>query len=387
MPILAKGEITMKKFFKAAAILSAATAVMTCFAGCGTNDYTKDNTTFFLGGTGPLTGENSSYGMSVKQGAELAVKVINDELGGLNDIKFSFEMIDDKATEVDAKNGFNTLFEKGMQASIGSTTSGSCASFAAEAYANKVFFLTPSASNEAVIAEDNAFRVCFGDDQQGTLAADELKGYENIGAIYDSSDTYSSDLFKAFKKRMTENGKTFKEQSFTSETAKDFSTQVEALKDCDVIFLPIYYEEASLIVKTCVAKGCTSDIFGCDGFDGINEMFSDADNITNSIKYITPFDAASTDKKVADFVTKYKAEYNSTPDQFAADAYDAVMAIYEAMKAADVKDVTISAADLGDILKKQFTSSSFSYSGVTGEMTWNENGSCNKSAQIVSYSK
>lgn len=378
----------MKKFFKAAAVLSAATFVATCFAGCNSGDYTKDNKTFFLGGTGPLTGENSSYGISVKQGAELAVKVINDELGGLNGIKFSFEMIDDKATEVDAKNGFNTLFEKGMQASIGSTTSGSCASFAAEAFTNSVFFLTPSASNEAVIAENNAFRVCFGDDQQGTLAAEELaKNYSNIGAIYDSSDTYSSDLFKAFKKRMGELNKTFKEQSFTSETNKDFSTQVEALKDCDVIFLPIYYEEASLIIKECGAKGCTSDVFGCDGFDGIDKMFSANDTVANSVRYITPFDAASTDEKVSTFVTKYKEAYNTVPDQFAADAYDAVMAIYEAMKTADVKDVKISAADLCEALKKVFTSESFKYEGVTGDMTWNASGSCNKDAQIVIFTK
>ncbi len=378
----------MKKFFKAAAVLSAATFVATCFAGCNTGDYTKDNKTFFLGGTGPLTGENSSYGISVKQGAELAVKVINDELGGLNGIKFSFEMIDDKATEVDAKNGFNTLFEKGMQASIGSTTSGSCASFAAEAFTNNVFFLTPSASNEAVIAENNAFRVCFGDDQQGTLAAEELAAnYSNIGAIYDSSDTYSNDLFKAFKKRMGELDRTFKEQSFTSETNKDFSTQVEALKDCDVIFLPIYYEEASLIIKECGAKGCTSAIFGCDGFDGIDKMFSANDTVANSVRYITPFDAASTNEKVSTFVAKYKEAYNTVPDQFAADAYDAVMAIYEAMKTADVKDVKVSAADLCETLKKVFTSESFKYEGVTGDMTWNANGSCNKNAQVVTFTK
>ncbi len=378
----------MKKFFKVAAVLSAAAAVMTGFTGCGSTNYAKDNTTFFIGGTGPLTGENSSYGISVKQGAELAIKVINEELGGLNGIKFSFEMIDDKCTEVDAKNGFNTLYEKGMQASIGSVTSGACASFAAEAFTNNVFLLTPSASNESVITEDNAFRVCFGDDQQGVLAAETLgEKYSNIGAIYDSSDTYSSDLFKAFKKKLGEMGKTFKEQSFTSDTAKDFSTQVEALKDCDVIFLPIYYQAASLIIKTCASKGCAADIFGCDGFDGIDKMFSESDTLSNSVKYITPFDAASSDEKVAKFVEKYKKAYNALPDQFAADGYDAVMAIYEAMKAADVKDVKISAADLCGLLKEKFASGSFKYSGVTGDMTWNAGGSCNKSAQIVNFTK
>ncbi len=378
----------MKKVFRTVAALAAAAAVATCFTGCGSSNYAKDNKTFLIGSTGPLTGENSSYGISVKQGAELAIKVINEELGGLNGIDFSFEMIDDKCTEVDAKNGFNTLYEKGMQASIGSVTSGACASFAAEAYTNKTFMITPSASNETVIAEDNAFRVCFGDDQQGVLAAETLaEKYSDIGAIYDSSDTYSSDLFKAFKTKLAELGKTVKEQSFTSETNKDFSTQVEALKDCDVIFVPTYYEEASLIIKACMAKGCNSDIFGCDGFDGIDKMFTDSDTVTNSVKYITPFDASSTDEKVSTFVTKYKEAYGSTPDQFAADGYDAVMSIYEAMKAADVKDVTISAADLCEILKTQFTSDSFTYTGVTGTMSWDASGTCEKSAQIVTFSK
>ncbi len=375
----------MKKFM--AMVLSGVLAV-TCLAGCGKADtgYTSGNTEFIIGGTGPLTGDASSYGISVQRGAELAFKQIN-EAGGLNGVKFKFIFKDDKATAADAATGYDTLFESGMQASIGAVTSGSCDSFASKAAEDNMFLLTPSASAANVIENrDNAFRVCFGDPDQGTLAAEELtKSYKNIGAIYDTSDAYSSGIFQAFEAEMKKLGVDFKTQSFDAENKKDFTTQVEALKDCDVIFLPIYYTEAGLIAKAATAKGSSALLFGCDGLDGIADQI-DA-SVKNDIKYITPFDVNSTDEKTKSFVEAYKAEYSEDPDQFAADGYDAVMAIFEAMKKADVKDVTIGASELCDILKSTFTSDDFEYSGATGKMTWDESGACAKVPQIVSLSK
>lgn len=342
-----------------------------------------ENTEYFIGATGPLTGDNSSYGTSVQNGAKLAVKQIN-EAGGLNGIKFKFDIKDDKAETAAAATGYDTLFEAGMQVALGSVTSGSCDSFAAKAVDDNLFFMTPSASAANVIADrPNAFRVCFGDPDQGILAARELsKGYKNIGAIYDTSDTYSTGIFAAFEDEMKKLGTSYITQSFDSENKKDFSTQIEALKDCDAIFLPIYYTEAGLIAKSCVAKGCTAVLYGCDGLDGIVDQIDST--VTNKILYITPFDVNSTDSIVSDFVQAYKAEYNGElPDQFAADGYDAVMAIFEAMKVGEIDDVTISPSELCDKLVAAVTDTSFTYQGATGKMTWDTSGACNKVPQIV----
>ena len=364
--------------------------IAVCFTGCGAkkggSSYTEKNTEFIIGATGPLTGDASSYGISVQKGAELAIEEIN-AAGGLNNIKFKLDMKDDKATAADAAIGYDTLYEGGMQVSLGSVTSASCDSFASKAVEDNVFVMTPSASAANVIENrDNAFRICFGDPDQGTLAAEELTSkFKKIGAIYDTSDAYSAGIYKAFKAEMKKLKADFKTQTFDAENKKDFSTQVEALKDCDVIFLPIYYTEAGFIAKAAAAKDCKAVLFGCDGLDGIAAQLDSS--VKSDIKYITPFDKDSTDEVTSKFVEAYKAKYKEDPDQFAADGYDAIMTIFEAMKKADVKDVKISASDLCDTLVKTITASDFKIKGAIGEMTWDKSGACKKVPQIVELNK
>lgn len=375
---------TNKFFALALAGVLACASLASCGAPAKTN-YAASNTEYFIGTTGPLTGDASSYGTSVNNGAQIAIDELNAK-GGLNGVTFKYEMKDDGATSDKAATGYTSLYEAGMQASIGSVTSGSCASFAASAVEDNVFALTPSASADNVIGAGNTiFRVCFGDPQQGTIAADTLtKTYEKIGAIYDSSDPYSSGIYEAFQAQMAVLGKTYTYASFDKDSNKDFSTQVSDLKNagCEVIFLPIYYTEAGLIAKAAAKVEFNVPLFGCDGLDGIADQLDDS--VTAPVSYITPFDVNSTDPTVVAFVTAYKAKYGTAPDQFAADGYDAIMAVYAAMKAAGVNDVTISASDLCDKLVATFTSSTFSYSGVTGKnMTWTAAGSCNKDANIV----
>jgi branched-chain amino acid transport system substrate-binding protein len=375
----------MKKIF---AVVLALAMVACCFASCGKeqgNSYTANNTEYFIGATGPLTGGASSYGISVQKGATLAIEEIN-AAGGLNGVNFKFDMKDDKAEPADAASGYDMLYEAGMQISLGSVTSGACASFAEKSKNDNVFFITPSASAANVIENANAFRVCFGDPDQGVLAAQEfVDKYENVGVIYDTSDPYSSGIFDAFKAEMDNLGASFKVQTFDAENKKDFSTQVEALKDCDVIFLPIYYTEAGLIAKAAVAKGSDALIFGCDGLDGVAGQIDDT--VTNTIKYITPFDVNSDAAATASFVKAFKEKYGETPDQFAADGYDAVKVIFEAMKAAGVNDVKIDPSTLADKVIAAITSSSFKYNGATGEMTWDASGACTKVPQIVTIEK
>lgn len=382
----------MKKFTKITCLVFALVFCAMGMISCGTSEGFVENT-YKIGATGPLTGDNSSYGISVKEGAQIAIDEINAN-GGLNGVKFSFEMIDDVAAADKAATGYTTLFEKGMQVSIGSVTSGAAKSFGEAAKEDNVLFMTPSASAADVIATGaHGFRVCFGDPQQGTIAADELvKNYSKIGVIYDTSDTYSSGIYEAFEAQMTKLNKTkgtdYIVKTFNKENNKDFSTQVGDLKAaaCDVLFLPFYYTEAGLVAKKAAQEGFNVPIFGCDGLDGIADQLDDS--VTAEIKYITPFDVNSDDADVKKFVEAYKAKYNKTPDQFAADGYDAIMIIFEAMKAAKVDNVNITASELTELLKPILTGGEFKYSGVTGKnMIWTAEGSCEKEANIVTLDR
>ena len=372
----------MKKVLAFVLALALAVCGLTACSAQKDDGYTSENTEYVIGATGPLTGDASSYGISVQQGAQLAIEEIN-AAGGLNGVNFRLDMRDDKADAGEAQRAYLSLYEAGMQVSLGSVTSASCEAFGTKAAEDGLFFITPSASAASVIETgDTAFRVCFGDPDQGTLAAEESTSkYKKIGAIYDTSDPYSSGIYDAFKAKMAELNVSYIEQSFDKENKRDFSTQVAALKDCDVIFLPIYYTEAGLIAKTCAAKGCDAVLFGCDGLDGVATQI-DA-SVKNKVKYITPFDVNSKDAQVSKFVSAYKAKYNTLPDQFAADGYDAVYVIYNAMKKAGVNDVKIDAASLGEIMVETVTASDFSYQGVTGKMTWDASGACNKVPVIV----
>ena len=350
-----------------------------CFVSCG-----GDATAFKIGASGPLTGEAASYGISVQNGAKLAVKHLNEKENG---VKFEFNILDDKAGAEDAATNYATLADWGMQFSLGGVTSGSGEAFAKQADIDKVFCMTPSGSADNVIKDlKYSFRLCFGDPDQGTIAANEIKNnadYKKIGALYDESDTYSSGIYAAFKTAMA--GTEYIEQKFDAENKVDFSTQAEALKDCDVIFMPFYYTEAALFIKKAVEKQSDAVFFGCDGFDGIADKVTD---VTNTIKYITPFDANSTEANVKAFVDAYKAEYNAVPDQFAADAYDVVMVLAAALESKGITDYTLSATELGDILYDAITADSFSYDGLTGsDMTWSTDGKCTKAPKIVTLEK
>lgn len=371
----------MKNVFKKVVCLAVcAMMFMTCaFALVGCSNGVFEKNTVKIGATGPLTGDAASYGISVKNGAALAVKHLNEKGG----VQFSFAILDDKADPEEASANYDALMDDGMQVSLGGVTSGAGEAFAKKANADKVFAMTPSGSADPVIKDmPYSFRLCFGDPDQGALAAEEIKkaGYTKVGAMYDSSDTYSTGIYEAFEDKMSELGISYEVASFDADNKTDFSTQAEKLKGCDVVFMPFYYNEAQLFIKASVQKGSNAVFFGCDGFDGIAEYVADVDN---TIMYITPFDVNATDKQTTDFVAAYEAEYGTKPDQFAADAYDVVMVIAAAMAKAGITDVDVDPAALGDALVAAVTASDFSYDGLTGTMTWTADGKCSKEPNIV----
>ena len=338
-----------------------------------------------LGGIGPTTGGNAAYGIAVQQGAELAVQEIN-EAAGYTVFEMQFE--DDESDPETALNAYNTLKDWGMQILVGTVTSNPSLTVGAEAANDNMFMLTPSASAEEVATTgDNIFQMCFTDPNQGKAAADYIAEHQlgtQIGIIYDSSDAYSSGIYQAFVAEAEANGLTIVAQpSFTTDNKSDLSTQVAQCQDAgaDLVLLPIYYQEASQVLVAANRTGYAPTFFGCDGMDGILDVEGFDTTLANGLMMLCPFSAYGEDETTVTFVNNYKAAFNDeVPNQFAADAYDCVYAIYQC-----VEDGTItpdmSVSDMCEALKGAFTSMTFS--GTTGEgQTWDENGMISKEPKV-----
>lgn len=350
-------------------------------ANNGGND-TPDATTVKIGGIGPMTGPYANYGLSEKYGAELAVKEIN-EAGGINGKQIELSYQDSQGESESAVNAYGKLMDWGMNISLGGVLSGETASIVAAARDDDVLLLTPSGSADKCIDGSSlAFRVCFYDSFQGAAAAQYIKDndiVDTVGVLYQSDVDYSVGLYNAFVEKCGELGITIAEtQTFTSTTSTDFSTQVNALvaSGAKLVFIPFYAEEASTFLTQ--ARGKFADgvyFFGADGLDGILGKVAQDPTIANNVLMLTPFSADNPAENVQSFVAKYKEAYGATPDQFAADAYDAVYVI----KAAVEKAGSTSGAALASAL------TSLTVEGVTGVMTWTADGNTNKPASAILY--
>jgi branched-chain amino acid transport system substrate-binding protein len=340
--------------------------------------------TFKLGGIGPLTGAAAIYGTAAMNGAQIAVDEIN-ALGG--DIQFEFNAQDDVHDAETSVNAYHTLQDWGMQVLVGTVTTAPCIAVSAEAYTDRVFCLTPSASSTDVIADkDNMYQVCFTDPNQGTGAADYIA--ENISGtvavIYQNDDAYSQGIRDTFVAEAAEKGlDVVYEGTFTADTATDFSVQLTAAQaaGAEIIFLPMYYTPASVILKQADSMGYAPTFFGVDGMDGILTMEGFDTSLAEGVMLLTPFSADATDELTQNFVSKYQELYGETPNQFAADGYDAVYTIYTALQAAGCT-ADMSAADICEALIAVMPT--ITVNGLTGEgMTWSSTGEVSKSPRAV----
>jgi branched-chain amino acid transport system substrate-binding protein len=379
---------SLKKFLGIGLVLS---LVAASFAGCGTKDNSTNNNgntgtnkteasdTFLIGGIGPLSGDAASYGVSVKQGAEIALKEINEAGGvtvGDKKVKLELNFQDDEATPENAVTAFNTLMDAGINALMGTVTSGSGLGIIDLTKNEGILMLTPSGSAAGLTQHDNAFRLCFTDPLQGVTMANFAKdqGYSKIAIIYNNSDEYSTGVMEAFKTQVEANGgQIVASESFVKGDV-DFNTQLTAIKatDAQVIFVPAYYQDAAYITTQASALGMKIPFLGSDGWDGVIAQTVDPSVLEGAI-FLTPFFASSTETKVQNFVTKYKAAYNATPDQFAADGYDSIYVIAAAMeKAGSTKSADLIAA-----------MTQIKVDGLTGSMTFTADGEPNKAANFV----
>lgn len=338
----------------------------------------EGNETFVIGALGPLTGGAASYGISVKQGSEIAINEINSA-GGVKvgdktyDLKLNF--LDDEASEGTAVTAYNSLQDQGINALLGCVTSGASLAVVDQTAIDGILQISPSGSAQAITENDNVFRLCFTDPLQGETMADFVanKGYEKVAVLYNNADEYSTGIYDAFKVKLNElkPGILVSEEAFTSDTV-DFATQLTSIKksEADVIFVPGYYEAAAYITKQAKDAGIEAAFIGSDGWDGVLAQVTDKSVVEGAV-FLSPF--LATDPEVADFVSAYETAYKATPDQFAADGYDTVYVIKAAMEQAG----SIESADLIAAMTK------IQVKGLTGEVTFDVTGEPNKGAKFV----
>ena len=378
------------KMWKKAASLALASAMVFSLAACGggkdSSEGNAEATTFKIGGIGPITGDTAIYGTAVQNGIQLAVDEINAD-GGINGYQIEYSFEDDQNNSEKSVNAYNTLKDWGMQMLVGTVTSTPCTAVVEETHADNMFQLTPSATAVESIQYDNAFRMCFSDPSQGTVSADYIA--ENglatkVAIIYDSSDTYSTGIYQNFATEAEAKGlEIVAAEAFTSDSSTDFSVQIQKAKDAgaELVFLPIYYQEASLILAQADRAGFAPKWFGVDGMDGLLDVEGFDAALAEGLMFLTPFTPDAEDEATQTFVADFEEAFGDTPIQFAADAYDCIYVIKAAAEKADI-DPTMSVTDMCEAMKTAMTE--ITIDGLTGkQISWGEDGEPSKEPTVV----
>ncbi len=379
-----------------------ALALALCFAGCGnkdaqtpdTNDVQSDADTqtetgdlpvLKIGGIGPLTGATAVYGTAVRNGMQIAADLLN-EAADQHGYKVEVNFQDDEGDAEKAVNAYNLLKDDGVQLLIGTVTTAPCLAVNEYTNTDNMFQITPSGSALDCTRYDNAFRVCFTDPGQGVAAAQYIAQHslaQSVAVIYDSSDAYSSGIYQAFvEEAAAQNLTVAAEEAFTADSKTDFSVQLQKVQEsgAELLFLPIYYQEAALILQQASQMGITIPVFGADGLDGILAQLEGDTALAEGVMLMTPFVDSKDDLQTKTFVETYKELYGETPNQFAADGYDAVLAMATCFDG-NVDQVKGDASAVCEFLKKRMTE--ISIDGLTGNITWSADGEPTKDPIVV----
>ena len=361
---------------------------MSALTGCGGGSKGADGDTIKVGGLLEMTGGSASFGISGKNGIDLALKKINEK-GVLGGKKLSLVVADTKSEASEATNGMQKLISQDkVVAVIGPNQSSAVIASGAINNGAKVVDITPMGTNPDVTVDPKtkqvkpySFRTCFIDPFQGTVmasfASNELK--VKRAAIYiDNTSDYAKGLAQFFKENFVKNGGQVVIEEAYLQKDTDFKstlTKIKAAKP-DFIYIPGYYQEVGLIVKQAREMGINVPMAGGDGWDSakLPEIAGKAalENTFFSSLY-SPDDTSDLNK---DFVAEYKKAYNTNPDVFAALAYDSTLLVAKAIEDAGSADPAKIAEAMAKIK---------GFKGVSGEVTFNEQHNPIKSAVIIEH--
>ena len=394
----------MKKIIS---LLLAALLVVGCFAfaGCsqepaGDADQQNPSTddanasgdaeTIKIGMLAPLTGEVAEYGVAVANGVRLYVEEYN-AAGGMNGKQIVLVEYDEEGDSAKAVTGYNSLVDQGVAAIIGDVTTGPTVAVVVESQQDNMPMITASATAAAVTVDpdsgavyENMFRSCFIDPFQGekmaTFAYEEL-GAKTAAILYNTGIDYSVGLTEAFEAKAAELGLEVVAVESYADGAVDFTSQLTniAAKAPDVLFVPDYYSVIALIATQADAAGVTATMLGADGWDTVLQVVEDA-SLLEGAYYCAGYSKNDTTEAVQDFIAAYEAKYGSTPNMFAAQAYDAAAILFAALEQVD-ESLTIGSDEYKEAVIAALNATDMEC--VTGHVTYDELNNPEKSAAII----
>ena len=338
---------------------------------------------FKVGVIGPMTGPYAVYGLAVQYGAQIAA----DEINAKGGIQFEILSEDDQGDGELGVNAYNKLLDDGVTLMLSTVTSGSCLAVSDVAFEDRVFMLTPSGSADAITeGKDNMYRVCFKDSAQGLASAQYIvdKGLATkVGVIYNNALDYSMGIYNSFKAKAAELGlEIVAEAAFSDDNNADYSVQIAQMKDAgaELVFLPIYYTPASLILSQCASINYAPIFFGVDGMDGILTLEGFDPALAEGVMLLTPFSADAQDDLTKNFVATYQAKHGEIPNQFAADAYDGMYALLAAVEKAGITAETAPEDACDPMIAAM---QEIEITGLTGTMRWAATGEVDKTPTAV----
>ena len=373
---------TMAWIMAAAMCLTATACGSTVSSTVSTAGSTVEGA-FNLGLICPLSGSSAVSGQIMQNATKMAVDEIN-AAGGINGtIPINLVSVDDEGVPATSVTAMQKLVEQDkVNAVIGAQASSCTLANMEITKAAKIPQITPASSNVAVTQSGNDYIYQL-------TATDELHmrnvmGYmvdennaKTFAILYESSD-FGTGGFKIASTVCDDFGLEMVDSEVYNSGDTDFSVPLADAqsKGAELVFLPMYYQPASLIFAQAKSMGYAPDWFGVDGMDGILTLDGFDVALAEDVMLLTPFNADSSDERTQAFVQKYQEQYGEVPNQFAADAYDCVYAYKQALETAGATP-DMDAATLCDLMIQQFTSMTFD--GLTGTgMTWDTNGRVSK---------
>lgn len=378
----------MKRFMAAA--VSAALVASMALTGCGGDDKSTgssggDSDTIKVGVNYELSGGVATYGQSSTDGLKMAVDEINNNGGVLGGKKIELVEVDNKSEASEVVSVATKLMtQENVVAVVGPATSGNFKAQEPIATQYKIPVLSGSATADDVTVDkkgvkDYVFRICFSDSFQGTAMA--TYAGNNLGAkkaviIKDNSSDYAKGLAENFRSTFEKNGGTVVSEEAYTQNDTDFNGILTSIKnkDCDVIFLPGYYQEAGLVIKQARDMGIMVPILGADGFDSPKLVDLAGKAALSDVYYSNHYSSLDKDPAVAKFIEDFQKKYDRSPDAFNALGYDCGKFLADAIERAGSADP--------DAIKEAMASTE-NFTGVTGSFSMDENHNPVKSIVVI----
>lgn len=352
---------------------------MMLIGGCGKSGEVANPETIKIGGMAPLTGALAIYGVTTTNGAELAVKEINEN-GGILGKKIEYIMLDTKGDSTEAVMAYNKLVDEKVTGIIGEITSKPTLAVAEVAVQDNMPLITPTGTQVDITeAGPNVFRVCFTNPYQGKVLAitsKERLGADTVAVMLNNSSDYSDGITKAFIEESEKLGMKVMGVEGYSDGDKDFRPQLTKLAamNPDVVLIPEYYEQAALIATQAREVGVKSIFIGSDGWDGIAKTLDKSSYSTIENSYFTNhFSMEDQSEKIQNFLKDYRETYKEDPSAFSALGYDAIYM----MKSAIEKAGTTDKQKVVDALK------GIEYDGITGYLTFDDHNNPVKAVTVL----